>query len=402
MNVANARSIFSVLTDTVLGAADEALDNTVPELLDTNATLVDPEVLGAVEPPAQREDFFRIESEPLPDILSGDGHNVPASKGPLCLGELLDLHFSTAPLYMKSSSGASIIEEGEQFRIRQGFLGNCPLIACLVAMAHVPHHRRQLERMISVEPRRVQSFRRPAPYEHCVSGPPPPTPAQLGSTGLYVVRFRRPLTPSAHVERPPFLGQVVRGTTVYVSGALYFDHTVTPEQLHYAHMVDDSNAQAPHVHPLWPAIIEKAYAVARGNNSYEGINNYLYPEHLAMYERCLEEMREDCFLPKGFDPLDVLEDVAGPSRAWSLQGLSDTQAMTILRRHEKRPTVVDTKDSLPEDGTPPPNHALAIVDAHGDRASTFRVTTLNAIDGMRHELSLKGLRQIVDSVFQTR
>jgi hypothetical protein len=348
---------------------------------------------------------FRIESEPLPDTVSGNGVGAGSFATPLCLGELLDLSFTLAPLFARDpGSGEQIIGSDEEDRIRQGFLNNCPLIAAMVAMVHVPNYRRRLLEMVTVERRQVSSFRRPARYEHCDSPDSSKAPkrVQLGSSVLYKVQFRRRLTATALVDRPTFLSTIVLDKTVCVSGALYINKSIPSQHsIHYAHMVDASGLQDLNRLPIWPAIIEKAYAVGKGNNSYDGIERYVNRREFELFQECIDAGGVNCQLEYGLPPDEVLADVAGPARFFPTEGLNNAQLRTILNRHSIRPTLVATRGNLPDSSVLPADHAVAVIDTQTTEVG-FRITVIDALDGNHHTFSLAELRDLAEGIAQTK
>jgi hypothetical protein len=337
---------------------------------------------------------IQIEREPAPDALSGDGSGADSTLTPLCLGKKLQLQLTLDPLFHRNANGDPIINDGEHRTVRQGNLKNCPLAACLVAMARSPGYRQVLTKMIRDVPTPIFSTRQPALYESCPSGPDPPEFQAYSDDHHFVVAFRRRLTPTASVNRPGWLGRVVQNTSVIVSTALYRDTRHSPPLLHYAH-IEDIFTESSAGQPIWPAIIEKAYAVAKGNNSYEGLNNFVYQEHADMHEA-----DPDFDLPQGLDPIDVMRDVAGPSTVRRLAALSNAQLKTRLRSFERRPIVLDTRDDLPADSIPPPDHAMAVVDVADASGDDLVVTIFDALNGTRQPFNLDTLRATFANIFQ--
>jgi hypothetical protein len=355
------------------------------EILDVSAAVdLDPAVTAfplatAAAPDLAQPEVFEIEREPLPDISAGDGHSSGGHG--LCLGEDLRMRIFREPIFRAEPDGKPSIRTEE---VRQGHLANCPLPAVLAAMAHVEWSRRLLDSMIGTRQVRVVAHRKPAPYESCPSGSPPAKGETYVGKQLVTIKFRRRLSPSASTgARPGFLSKIVEGNSVHVSRALYYQVDLGDE-LFYA----SSSRGA-----LWPSLIEKAYAIGRGNNSYEGLDRFLYP-HL------VEAFDGGADVPVGLDPLDVLKDVADTqSEARAIGGLGKPALRAILGQHGSRPTVADTRDDFEAQGLLIPDHTFAIV---GFSKPTDTVTLFNAAGGITQQIDLALFRDRFDNVFFTR
>jgi hypothetical protein len=321
-----------------------------------------------------------IPVEPRPDLLSGDGSGRPDDDGhqlviePMCLGKTLHLQFTMDPLFNRDkAAGASMIVEAEHLMIRQGAVKNCPLAACLVALARSPGWRPLLLGMVSEIPEFISSCRHPAKHEWCRESEKPRFEC-FSSDHHFVVTFRRKIELSGFLlNRPKWLNKIaVKGPQVIVTGTLYQHTGHQPPLLHYVHLANELGISKGQ--PIWPAIIEKAYAVAKGNH-YESLNH-------------------------GLDSVDVLRDIAGPATRIRLNRLDEAALTAKLSDFIRRPVVLDTRDDLPELAIPPRDHAVAVVEFGKDLKGRRKVSVFDAANAVQVDFLVRDLESTFSDIAQ--
>lgn len=281
--------------------------------------------------------------EPGPDINSG------AAK--LGLGDRL---------IMKDFSGLLWAGDPDMHEPVQGFLGNCPLSAVLCAMAHVPNQRARLRRdIISSRTIEVHSNRQRKASEYFVNDVPNPlpyvsVPGPFETNRLIFVRFQRIFvthtvgrTPEESVQIAALVNKLA---SVPVTSVLHVntDHG----GIHYMFTMNGA---------LWPSIIEKAYAVGRGHNSYQGINA----------DVGLAEAMRDMTGSAEEEHLVVTPNPGGPPPP---PPITNKQLRTWLGGHSSRPTILGSPDA-PTRTDVTPNHTFAVIGFNGKN-----VTVINALE----------------------
>jgi hypothetical protein len=257
-------------------------------------------------------------------------------------GHPAQLQEVTLPLFTGSPS---VPRPGD---VKQGALNNCPLAAILVAMAHATSA--VLSGMITEQAATVQSRRR--------SDPAGQYPYQ--SSRLYRVQFRS-------------------GSLQTVSSMLYYAWG----RVAYAH--SDAGVG-------WMSFIEKAYAVFRGSNSYNGLNTATQVGPPPSANR-------------------VIEDLAGPPDIADLVGnrmfvhgsadvaLTNQNLRQMLARADGRATIA----ASPAQGIPTGigilhNHTYAVLDVN--RQGRVLLRNPHGGQGASVDLSLSDFRQAFIAVLQ--
>ena len=309
--------------------------------LDTDATRADatfsfavgaagPALGGGTPPASDTADIV----EPDPDRNTGEGD--------LGLGRDLGMKVFGAALFNGPPSRHEPI---------QGYLGNCPLGAVLCAMAHVPRQRQRLQDDILKEVAMpVESNRQRKDYEYFVNDRPSPLPmasprGPFTSERLIAVRFQRTFPVQALstdvLEAARLRERLDAPGSVPVTPVLFVD--LRFDDLHY--MRGASGA-------LWPALIEKAYAVGRGANSYQGLEGSV---------GLAEAMRD----LTGFAEEQHLVPAAGDS----LPPITDRTLEAWLAQHAGRPVILGSPGHAP---MVQGNHTFAVIGKTG--------TTVTVID----------------------
>lgn len=169
----------------------------------------------------------------------------------------------------------------------QGQIAACPIAAVMVATAHA-------------RPDRIQALLGPPQAGVVLSKRRDDEIFRFWSSTTYQVRFRR-------------------GPATTVTPVVYYDD----RQVAYARTQDA---------PGWPSLVEKAYAIWRGGNSYNGLN-------------------QGTTLGPPPDAQMVLEDLSGPSdmadiiggrffpNASTERALTDTDLSGMANRGSRRPTI---------------------------------------------------------------
>jgi hypothetical protein len=239
----------------------------------------------------------------------------------------------------------------------QGFLGNCPLAAILCAMAHVPAQRRRLRHEIVVErPIEVHSSRQRRAFEWFSTDVPAPLPRDPPtghhvSFRLFQITFKatfhgtirtldlQGLTDDEkRAMREIYLRFLTRPSVVPTTPVLFTD-------LNAGGVVHYMRTPAPLA--LWPSIIEKAYAIGRGQNSYDGINN-----DIGLAE-CMQDMT-------GFAIEEhLIADEPVPEQPPPPPPVTDQTLRRILHRHNRRPTILGSIGT-PADARIRGNHTFAV------------------------------------------
>ncbi|MEM6343536.1 MAG: hypothetical protein AAF927_06630 [Bacteroidota bacterium] len=302
-----------------------------------------PALGGGTPPTADTADIV----EPDPDYETGEGN--------LGLGKDLGMKIFDEPLFVGALSMHEPI---------QGFLGNCPLAAVLCAMAHVPAQRNRLRNEIIKEVAMpVASNRQRKPYEYFPTDLPSPIPmaspkGPFLSDRLLAVRFQRTFPVQALstdiFEAGRLRKRLNAPKSVPVSSVLFVD--LRFNEIHY--MKSASGA-------LWPSIIEKAYAVGRGQNTYQGLEGSI---GLAEVMRDLTGSAEEEHLVNG--PDDTLPEI------------TDKKLKSWLSQHTQRPIIL---------GSPPTatlvtgNHTFAVI---GKTKTTVKVIDALESDPASREIEV--------------
>jgi hypothetical protein len=291
--------------------------------------------------------------EPDPDRNTGEGS--------LGLGKDLGMRVFAGALF----NGAPSMHEPIQ-----GFLGNCPLAAVLCAMAHVPAQRQRLRNDILKEVALpVESNRQRNDYEYFSAARPSPLPmasphGPFKSDRLIAVRFQRTFPVQAlstDVFEAGRLRQRLNAPgSVPVTGVLFVDLRFS--QIHY--MRGSGGA-------LWPSLIEKAYAVGRGQNTYQGLEGTV---GLAEAMRDMTGAAEEEHLVNG--PGDTLPEI------------TTKRLNTWLSQHDNRPIILG---SPPDSPLVTGNHTFAVI---GKTRTT--VTVIDALE------STPAAREVVVPIAEIR
>ena len=242
----------------------------------------------------------------------------------------------TSSLQMENYSGKPIVILPPKFsEVRQGRAGNCPVVATLAALAHAAPER--IIPMLTTSSATVRA-------QVIDTGQTSPTARPLViETVLYKVRF-------------------AKGDPVEVSGLLW----TRDGELEYASSTRGA---------LWPAIFEKAYAVAHGGNSYQTITASVTP-HEAM--------------------TNMLGDVDESFLAEKPRNVTG-----LLKQARSRPTIADTWTNLPLDLKVPAGiigfHTYAVLNFDGSNVSVF-----DPRDGAVISVSLATFKRAFESVVQLR
>lgn len=233
----------------------------------------------------------------------------------------------------------------------QGLIGNCPIAAVLVAMAHATPSA--ITGMITERTAVVRSRRRSDP-----AGQFP-----WRTNRLYTVQFRR-------------------GSPARISTLLYHDST---GGLIYAHSPNGVG---------WVSYMEKAYAVFRGANSYNRLND---TTSLAQPPSANQVMED---LAGPFDLVDLAGDRVYPHNAPDVALTTQhlRQVLTRAGQRPKRPTIAST----PPGATPPGatifrNHSYAVL---GFRRGRVQLRNPHGGTGAEVSLSLGDFRQQFIAVLQ--
>lgn len=274
--------------------------------------------------------------EPDPDWDTGEGS--------LGLGKDLGMRVFTGALF----NGAPSMHEPIQ-----GFLGNCPLAAVLCAMAHIPAQRQRLRNDIFKEVALpVESNRQRKGYEYFPADRPSPLPlaspsGPFKSDRLIAVRFQPTFPVQAlstdSLEAARLRKRLDAPGSVPVTSVLFVDLRLST--LHY--MRGSGNV-------LWPSLIEKAYAVGHGQNTYQGLEGTI---GLAEAMRHMTGFAEEEHLVNG--PGDTLPEI------------TTKRLNTWLSQHGKRPIILGSPPNAP---LVTGNHTFAVI---GKTSTT--VTVLNAL-----------------------
>jgi hypothetical protein len=228
----------------------------------------------------------------------------------------------------------------------QGRLHNCPLGATLMAMAQATPDA--ITSMISLVPGTVQY--------RVATDPPGTYPHQTDRS--FTVRFRG-------------------GSPQRVTNMLYFWN----ERPAYAHSFSNIG---------WMCFIEKAYAVLRGNNSYQVLNEGAGTTMPAPSTN------------------DVFEDLAGPFILAHMESnqlfqggtaleLTDQLLRQTLQRADDRPTVAASRGDLPEGRPVERSHSYAVLDF---RAGRVQLRNPRGGQGASFSQSLSEFRQSFAAAFQ--
>lgn len=246
----------------------------------------------------------------------------------------------------------------------QGFLGNCPLVAILTAMAHIHHFRSVLVAgaVVRERPMSYSTFRQRQLYEFLASPTPPdPLPRVPGidrnfeGDHVFAVNFFED-PQQATIGKRAEIFTLAGGHTVtkIVSPVLYFD-TDPPEGFFYAHSTRRN---------LWVNIIEKGFVFLHGVSTpapaYQDIND-------------------------GLDPNKVMSEVTGYSRMGLINnsgnpGIPELKAKQLrswMKLHNTRPTILGSLDNPANPDLIVADHTFALV---GFDASAHQVTLINAIE----------------------
>ncbi len=251
----------------------------------------------------------------------------------------------------------------------QGFLANCPLVAVLVAMAHVPAFRESFRRGAIVQrtARNFSTFRERESWEFA---DPPQTLPRLPSkdanfTGdhVFTVNFFSGPQTGLLGKRGQF--DVLRfGSTV--------TETVTP--VLWIQVDIDSVFFARTASPaIWVEIIEKAFISRHdpgGRNAYEALEGSITPI-VTMFEMC-------GFARQG--QITNAEVIVEPDPETGSTDISDALTQNelsgMLRRHATRPTVLGSLES-PGSAEIVGNHTYAVT---GFDPKTGVVELVNALE----------------------
>lgn len=278
--------------------------------------------------------------EPDPDRDTGEGQ--------LGLGKDLDMRTFSGPLF------GTAIDVHEPI---QGFLGNCPLVAVLCAMAHVPRQNRRLRNNILKEVAMpVESNRHRKGYEYFSADRPSPLPmaspgGPFTSDRLIAVRFQRPF-PYQPLSTDVFEAGRLRQRldapgAVPVTAVLFID--LRFNAVHYARGASGA---------LWPALIEKAYAVGRGVNTYQGLEGTV---------GLAEAMRD----MTGFAEEESLIE-AETTDGGTLPPITTPRLRRWLSEHASRPIILGSPDDAPDVVG---NHTFAVIGY-----DSANVTVVNALE----------------------
>ena len=125
---------------------------------------------------------------------------------------------------------------------------------------------------------------------------------------------------------------------------------------------------------LWPSILEKAYVVEYGANSYGKIFGSLIP-------------------------FEVMNTVLGSSREVIARGASEATLEEILKKAKRKPTIADTFTDIPAQVQVPngivDNHTYAV---RGMKGQTVQV--YNPLDGQTIDISLAKFQRVFETVVQ--
>lgn len=230
-------------------------------------------------------------------------------------------------LTMRSFSTALFDGDPDMHEPVQGFLENCPLAAVMCAMAHVPKQRARLKNdIIKTLKIPVSSQRIRRDWEYFVGSEPSPLPTvgPFATKQLHFVTFARSFAHQKLADTPGAEAQIraafASPNAVPVSDVLHVN--TNHGGLHYMHTFTGA--------ALWPCIIEKAYAVGRGHNSYDNIRHDV---GLAEAMRDMTGAAEEEHL------------VAGPGD--TLPAIKDKALKSWLDAHATRPTIMGSIDSAP-------------------------------------------------------
>ncbi|MEM6544456.1 MAG: hypothetical protein AAF680_06115 [Pseudomonadota bacterium] len=309
----------------------EATDDTVTNSVAPNTA--QPALGGGTPPTVDTATLV----EPDPDRDTGEGN--------LGLGKDLGMKVFTSALF----NGAPSMHEPIQ-----GFLGNCPLAAVLCAMAHVPAQRQRLRNDILKEVALpVESNRQRKGYEYFSANRPSPLPmaspsGPFKSDRLIFVRFQRTFAAQSLSTDPSEAAQLRQRlnapASVPVTGVLFVD--LRFNVIHY--MRGSGGA-------LWPSLIEKAYAVGRGQNTYQGLEATV---GLAEAMRDMTGFAEEEHLVNG--PGDTLPEI------------TTKRLNTWLSQHDNRPIILGSPPNAP---LVTGNHTFAVI---GKTKTT--VTVIDALE----------------------
>jgi hypothetical protein len=281
---------MSVYTQYGLDAASAFLDLLGP-VTQTVAVLPQSVLAPAVNPgPPQAQQAVLEE----PDLDSGAlqlaleyyAKNPGVQSRALKMSELQGPPFPKDPVYSE---------------VEQGYLLNCPIPAVMAAIAHVKDGPAKLRTMITEVKGVIQSERNPNLSELYDKEP-----------------FKKEVYQSARIFEVSFATAKVKVTP----WIFYDQRKASPGSIVYG----SSTLGAP-----WPSILEKAYAAAYSNNSYNGLDN-------ATAET-------------------VLQNMYGAGRQ---EPIATGNLAKILEGHGKHPTIVGSLNNQP-DAAITGNHAFAVV-----------------------------------------
>ncbi len=316
--------------------ASEATDESAAEsdVIDAGA------VLGAVAPAAGVGTL--IAEEPGPDDTSQRGLSLELRP------------FNGTPLFTGQPREDETV---------QGFLGNCPLVAILTAMAHIQHFRSILVdgAVVRERPMEYSTFRQRQLYEFLVNERPDPLPRVPGKDRnfegdhVFAVNFFKDAQ-EATIGKRAEIFTLLGGHTIteIVSPVLYFD-TDPPEGFFYAHSMRRN---------LWVNIIEKGFVFLHGVSTpaptYQDINDGLDPN------RAMSEVT-------GYSRMGLINNSGNPD----IPELSAKQWRSWMKLHNTRPTIIGSLDNPANPELIVADHAFALF---GFDASAHRVTLINAIE----------------------
>ncbi|MEM9945503.1 MAG: hypothetical protein AAF810_05495 [Cyanobacteria bacterium P01_D01_bin.36] len=295
----------------------EATDDTVTD--SAAPSTAQPALGGGTPPTADTADMV----EPDPDYETGVGN--------LGLGEDLDMKVFAGALF----NGAPSMHEPIQ-----GFLGNCPLAAVLCAMTHVPAQRQRLRNDLFKEVALpVESNRQRKGYEYFSAKKPSPLPmaspsGPFKSNRLIAVRFQRSFPVQSlstdSLEAGRLRKRLDASGAVPVTSVLFVN--LRSSAIHYMRSS---------VGALWPSLIEKAYVVGRGQNTYQGLQATV---GLAEAMRDMTGGAEEEHLVNG--PEDTSPEI------------NTKRLNTWLSQHKKRPIILGSPLNAP---LVTGNHTFAVI-----------------------------------------
>jgi Calpain family cysteine protease len=245
---------------------------------------------------------------------------------------------STSALQMRDFSDLPLISEPPTVDdVRQGLTGDCPVIATLAALAHATPGR--ISGMVSRQEADVVSH--------------------VWDTNNTTLKLKDKL----HQSRFLYSVKFAKGDQIRVSGLLWQQRGV----IEYGQSARGD---------LWPSILEKAFVVGHGGESYQTIFGTVTPE-------------------------EAMTTIVGPVKelmlAESSKGLE-----SMLRNARTKPTIAATLENLPADVKVPAgiigNHTYAVVSLSSD-GKNARV--YNALDGATIDVPLATFRKVFETVVQS-